>query len=65
MRHYYYNTDNFPTLVAHHGNWEIYRNEKGYCAAIPTKEMEARGCLASHFGDLLYLKHVPSLVYVQ
>ena len=29
-------------------------------AAIPVVE----GCLASHFGDLAYLAHIPDLVYV-
>ena len=62
--HDYYNTDNFPTLVAHHGNWSIYRNDKGDCAAIPTEESAGGGCKASHFGDMAYLKHVPNLVYV-
>lgn len=55
-----YNTTNFPILVAHHGNWDIYRNAAGHCAAIPVVE----GCRASHFGDMNYLKHVPDLIYV-
>ena len=59
--HEYYNTTNFPILVAHHGNWDIYRNDKGWCAAIPVVE----GCRASHFGDMNYLKHVPDLVYIE
>lgn len=55
-----YNTKNYPLLLAHHGNWDIYANEKGDCAAIPVVE----GCFATHFGDLHYLKSVPNLQYV-
>lgn len=55
-----YNTLNFPILVAHHGNWDIYRDANGRCAAIPV----VQGCRASHFGTMDYLKHVPHLVYV-
>lgn len=58
--HPFYNTARYPLLVAHHGNWNIYRDESGQCAAIPVVE----GCLASHFGDLAYLAHIPDLVYV-
>lgn len=46
--HPYYNTTNFPHFVCNHGNWDIYRNDKDYCAAIPTRP----GCKASHFGDM-------------
>jgi hypothetical protein len=53
--HYYYNTENFPIFVCHNGNWDIYRNERDYCAAIPTPEALANGCLATHFGDLAYV----------
>lgn len=61
----YYNTDNFPILVAHHGNWDIYRNAKGYCAAIPIPSKDhPGGCRASHFGDMAYLKRVPNLEYI-
>lgn len=28
--HDYYNTKNFPVLIAHNGPWDIYRNHKGY-----------------------------------
>ena len=65
QRKEYYNTTNFPILVAHHGNWDIYRNEKGQCAAIPIPDKDhAGGCHPSHFGDMDYLKHIPDLVYV-
>jgi len=48
--HDYYNTKNFPTLVAHNGPWDIYRNNNGYCAAIPVDANS--GHRASHFGEL-------------
>ncbi len=60
----FYNTDLFPVLVAHHGNWDIYRNANGYCAAIPTEHGAAIGCRASHFGDMAHLRTVPDLDYV-
>lgn len=60
-----YNTIHYPTLIAHHGNWDIYTNAKGFCAAIPTPEAKALGCKSSHFGDMTYLKHVPDLEYVK
>ena len=52
--HDYYNHANFPHYVCDHGNWEIYRNDKGHCAAIakPSKE----GCRSSHFGDMNYVR---------
>ncbi len=50
----HYNTDNFPIFVCNHGNWDIYRNVAGYCAAIPTAKALADGCKATHFGDLAY-----------
>ena len=52
-RHDYYNTDNFPILVAHHGPWDIYRKEDGYCAAIPADPES--GHSASHFGTMAYV----------
>lgn len=52
MTHHTYNTHNFPTFVCHHGNWDIYRDAKGYCAAIPVKQ----GCNATHFGDAAYVR---------
>lgn len=55
MGHEYYNTRNFPIFVCHHGNWDIYRNDKDYCAAIP---IDGSGCQASHFGDMHYLRVV-------
>lgn len=48
----YYNIANFPIFVAHHGNWDIYRNRRGYCAALPV----VKGCKASHFGDYEYTR---------
>ncbi len=54
--HFHYNRDNYPIFVCHHGNWDIYRNAAGKCASIPTKEAEANGCKASHFGDLDYVR---------
>jgi len=45
--HAYYNKKNFPIFVLHHGNWDIYRNETFFCAAIAVKV----GCKSSHFGD--------------
>lgn len=54
--HPYYNTQNFPTFVCHHGNWDIYCNATGYCAAIPTPQAEADGCIATHFGDMVYTR---------
>lgn len=48
--HDYYNTQNFPILLAHNGPWDIYRNHKGYCAAIPVDPHS--GHQASHFGEL-------------
>lgn len=53
--HATYNTANFPIFVCHHGNWDIYRNEGGYCVSIPTTKGAAAGCKASHFGDHGYL----------
>ncbi|MFI0609894.1 MAG: hypothetical protein ACH37Z_18620 [Anaerolineae bacterium] len=61
----FYNTTSFPILVAHHGSWDIYRNDKGYCAAIPTEYGAGIGCRASHFGDMAYLRSVPNLEYVK
>lgn len=52
----YYSTDNFPFFVANHGNWDIYANTRGHCAAIPTPSAATIGCLSSHFGDARYVK---------
>jgi hypothetical protein len=57
-RHSTYNTDNYPRFVINHGNWDIYANETGHCAAIPTKDGEANGCAATHFGDAGYVRTV-------
>ncbi|SEG64727.1 hypothetical protein [Bosea lathyri] len=50
-----YNKTRYPTFVCHHGNWDIYRNDAGYCVSIPTVQGVAIGCKASHFGDAGYL----------
>ena len=55
-RHSVYNTENFPTFICNHGNWDIYTNSRGICAAIPTSEAAAIGCKASQFGDRAYVK---------
>jgi len=52
--HEYYNTENFPILVAHHGPWDIYRNENDECAAIPLNPNS--GYAASHFGTMNYVR---------
>ncbi len=54
-RHEYYNRDCFPTFIANHGNWDLCANDHGHCAAIPTPEAAAGGCLATQFGDLAYV----------
>lgn len=61
MEHSYYNRENFPHFVCHSGNWDIYRNDKGRCASIPTAEAAAIGCKATHFGDWEHvLKTLPA-----
>ena len=52
----YYNKDNFPHFVCRHGNWDIYRNGRGACAAIPSTIGEERGCNATQFGDMQYVR---------
>lgn len=54
--HPYYNRTNFPRFVCRNGNWDIYANAAGYCAAIPTEAAAADGCKASHFGDAAYVR---------
>lgn len=56
MAHDLYNRANFPRFVVNHGNWDICADARGYCAAIPTAEAEAKGCKASHFGDMAYVR---------
>jgi hypothetical protein len=56
MTHNYYNTDNFPHFVVNHYSYDIYANNAGKCAAIPTEKGAANGHLASHFGDLRYVE---------
>lgn len=51
-----YSKGNYPYFVCHHGNWDIYSNDRGYCASIPTEAAAANGCRASHFGDAGYVK---------
>lgn len=55
-RHDHYNRERFPLFVVNHGPWDIHANAAGYCAAIPTEEAAATGHLASHFGDLAYVR---------
>jgi hypothetical protein len=52
-----YNTENFPTFICNHGNWDIYTNSRGRCAAIPTRDAAAIGCKATQFGDRAYVKN--------
>jgi hypothetical protein len=54
--HDVYNTANYPTLICNHGNWDIYTNSRGQCAAIPTKQAASIGCRATQFGDRAYVK---------
>ena len=53
--HSHYNKKKFPHFICNHGNWDIYANERGDCAAIPTEAAKANGCEASHFGDIRYV----------
>ena len=46
----------YPFFIVNHGNWDIYANKTGYCAAIPTEKARAIGCLASHFGTAEYVR---------
>lgn len=48
----YYHVFNFPKFVAKHGNWDIYCNHKGECAAIA----KVPGCKSTHFGDLRFVE---------
>jgi hypothetical protein len=56
VTHSHYNRINFPHFVVNNGNWDIYANDKGYCASIPTPEAETQGCNATHFGDAEYVR---------
>ena len=51
-----YTRANFPTFVCAHGNWDIWANARGYCAAIPSVSGEAAGCRGSGFGDMDYVR---------
>jgi hypothetical protein len=56
-RHWHYNTDKFPFLVAKHSrNHWLYADSEGYCASIPSPQGQADGCNASHFGDPHYVR---------
>jgi hypothetical protein len=52
----HYTVENYPVFVCNHGNWDIYANSRGWCAAIPTPQARANGCIATHFGDAQYVK---------
>ena len=52
--HKYYNTNNFPTLIATGENWDIFANAAGYLASIPNE----KGCKATAFGDTDHLKRL-------
>ncbi len=56
MEHIRYNTTNYPHRVGNNGNWDIYRNDDGACASIPTPAAALQGCQATHFGDMKYVK---------
>jgi len=56
MTHDYYNRANFPRIIVNDGKWDICVNATGKCAAIPTEEAEAGGHLATHFGNLAYVR---------
>ena len=48
--HNFYNTKNFQIFLCHWGNWDIYSNHNGQCAAIAI----VTGCKSTHFGDLRF-----------
>lgn len=56
LGHPHYNKKNFPQFVMNHGNWDIYANDQGACAAIPTEDAALIGCSASHFGNMDYVR---------
>lgn len=56
MQHVHYNKTHFPHFVGNHGNWDIYRNDKDNCAAIPTLAAASQGCQASHFGNMAHVR---------
>jgi hypothetical protein len=58
-----YNTTNYPIrLTKERGNWDLYGNAKGYCAAIATKN----SCRSSQFGDRDYFRgHVSRMTAEQ
>jgi len=56
QKHPEYNVLNYPRFVCHHGNWDIWANGNGRCAAIPSPSGEAAGCNATMFGDMQYVQ---------
>ena len=52
-----YNRLSYPIFVCHHGNWDIWANDKGRCAAIPSRSGEVAGCNATMFGDMQYVQN--------
>jgi len=58
-KHPFYNFDNYPHFVCMDGNWGIWASGNGHLAAIPTPRAARIGCLASHFGDMRYLRAMP------
>ena len=58
--HPHYTRRNFPHFVCQYGNWNIYADDIGRCAAIPTDEFAALGCRASTFGNLEYVRRALS-----
>ena len=51
--HNFYNKQNFPIFVCRYGNWDIYCNQQGECAALAKVE----GCRSTHFVDLIFLRN--------
>lgn len=57
MSHDYYNTTNFPHLIASgEGGWDYYANDDGKVASIPSDPDSGR--VASHFGDVWHLRRL-------
>lgn len=54
--HHTYNRASYPRFIVNHGNWDICADASGHCAAIPTPEAAAKGCQASQFGDMAYVR---------
>lgn len=58
-----YTRENYPIFVAPNGPWNIWRNDVGACAAIPTEKALKEGHLPSHFGPLEYAAHTLGTVF--